>query len=111
MKSPKGEILSVNGAAVSQKTSSAGRAAPQVLRQGWLLKKGAIISGWRSRYFVVYPGRVEYFMDKNDVQPRGAISLLGAQIYPAKKSSVNGVSGHWGWIVEPHARYKEKVTP
>lgn len=78
------------------------------IKFGWLLKKGAIISGWRCRYFVVYPGKVEYFMDEHDITPKGVIELSGAQIYPAKRCNVNGVSDHWGWIVEPHARYREK---
>ena len=68
------------------------------IKKGWLLKKGAIISGWRCRWFVVYPGRVEYFLDKHDPTPRGVIDLRGAQIYPARRCTVNGIADHWGWM-------------
>ena len=34
------------------------------LQAGWLLKKRDILSGWRCRYFVVYKGRVEYYVDQ-----------------------------------------------
>lgn len=42
----------------------------QLLQAGWLLKKRDILSGWRCRYFVVYKGRVEYYVDQHDLQPR-----------------------------------------
>ena len=30
------------------------------LKYGWLLKKRDVM-GWRSRYFLIYPGRLEYY--------------------------------------------------
>lgn len=66
------------------------------LKSGWLLKKRDILNGWRSRYFVVYPGRLEYFIDQHDTMPRGVVPLLGAEVFVAKRCTVNGVSDHWG---------------
>ncbi len=48
------------------------------IKAGWLLKKRDIIFGWQCRYFVVYVGRVEYYIDQHDQQPRGV--YVGAQM-------------------------------
>ena len=83
------------------------------LKEGFLLKKVSFLSGWKGRYFVVYPGRFEYYTDVNDKiagkPPKAVIDLLDAQIYTASKCNVHGEGDHWSWIVEPHSRYKEKA--
>lgn len=83
------------------------------LKEGFLLKKVSFLSGWKGRYFVVYPGRFEYYIDINDKiagkPPKAVVDLLDAQIYTASKCNVNGEGDHWSWIVEPHSRYKEKA--
>ena len=38
---------------------------PPTLQCGSLLKKKDILVGWQSRYFVVYPGRLEYYVDEH----------------------------------------------
>jgi hypothetical protein len=43
------------------------------LKSGWLLKQRSLIRGWRCRFFVVYPGRLEYFVNQHDQFPRGII--------------------------------------
>lgn len=43
------------------------------LKSGWLLKQRSLIRGWRCRFFVVYPGRLEYFVNQHDRFPRGII--------------------------------------
>lgn len=54
--------------------------ANELIRQGWLLKKRDIMNGWKSRYFKVYIGRFEYFVNPNDDVPRAVIPLLGAKV-------------------------------
>ena len=66
------------------------------LKSGWLLKKRDLFSGWRCRYFVVYMGRVDYFIDQHDMQTRGTVPLYGAEVSAARKMTINGVSDHWG---------------
>jgi hypothetical protein len=74
---------------------SAGGESGTVIKSGWIYKKRDIIVGWRCRFFLVYPGRVEYFRDELDVIPRGVIPLLGADIKGPKKCTVNGDEEHW----------------
>jgi hypothetical protein len=52
----------------------------QPLKKGWLLKKRDIISGWKCRYFELFKGRLLYYREANDVQPRGVIFLAGAEV-------------------------------
>ena len=66
-----------------------------IIKSGWLYKRRDIISGWRCRYFCVYPGRLEYFIDSNDVVPRGVVPLLGAEVTGPRKCNVNGAPDHW----------------
>lgn len=71
------------------------------IKSGWLLKKRDIIFGWQCRYFVVYVGRMEYYIDQHDQVPRGVIHLFGADVQSPKQSSVNGVNDHWAFSIEP----------
>lgn len=50
------------------------------IKTGWLLKKREILHGWNNRYFKVYVGRFEYFMDPEDELPRAVIPLLDAKV-------------------------------
>jgi hypothetical protein len=77
-------------------TRSRGLSGEIPLKSGWLLKKRDLFSGWRCRYFVVYPGRVDYFIDQHDMQTRGTVPLYGAEVSPVRKMTINGVSDHWG---------------
>mmetsp|Transcript_17816 Transcript_17816/g.24447 ORF Transcript_17816/g.24447 Transcript_17816/m.24447 type:complete len:321 (+) Transcript_17816:153-1115(+) len=79
----------------------------QPLKAGWLLKKRDILTGWRCRYFVVYKGKVEYYVDPHDLQPRQSLLLAGADIQPYKRVSVNGVGEYWGLVIE--TKQKEKM--
>ena len=74
------------------------------IKAGWLLKKRDFIFGWQCRYFVVYVGRVEYYIDQHDQHPKGVIHLFGAEITTATKCSVNGVNDHWSISIEPRNR-------
>eukprot|EP00598_Pedospumella_elongata_P001231 CAMPEP_0184969754 /NCGR_PEP_ID=MMETSP1098-20130426/2429_1 /TAXON_ID=89044 /ORGANISM="Spumella elongata, Strain CCAP 955/1" /LENGTH=526 /DNA_ID=CAMNT_0027491567 /DNA_START=109 /DNA_END=1689 /DNA_ORIENTATION=+ len=71
----------------------------QPLKAGWLLKKRDIFSGWRCRYFVVYPDRLEYFIDQYDATPKATLSLIDVEIQPVKRVNMQGVGEHWGIIV------------
>ncbi len=68
----------------------------QPLKKGWLLKKRDIISGWKCRYFEVFPGRLDYYADQNDKEPRGSVSLLEADISTVKAVTVKRVHEYWG---------------
>ena len=72
----------------------------QPLKRGWLLKKGDLIGGWRARYFNVFVGHAEYFVDQQDSVPRGIIPLHNAIVHDAKKCTVRGNSGYWMLLVE-----------
>ena len=80
-----------------------------MLKAGSLLKKKDILVGWQSRYFVVLPGRVEYYLDEHAYQtgqpPRATIQLYGADIITSKLVTVNG-GEHHAITVEPMARAK-----
>ena len=66
----------------------------QPLRTGILLKKRDLFSGWRSRYFRVYYGRLEYFIAEEDTQPRGSVDLLGARVSLSGQAWIGGAD-HW----------------
>lgn len=68
----------------------------QPLKKGWLLKKRDIISGWKCRYFEVFPGRLDYYSDQNDKEPRGSVSLIDADISTVKAVTVKRVHEYWG---------------
>ena len=80
-----------------------------MLKAGSLLKKKDILVGWQSRYFVVLPGRAEYYLDEHAYQtgqsPRATIQLCGANIVTSKLVTVNG-GEHHAITVEPMARAK-----
>ena len=80
-------------------TMSAGE---QPLKAGWLYKKRDIFSGWRSRYFTVFPGRLEYYSDQNDLQPRRILSLTNAEILEPKIVKVKAFARHWGLMLVGH---------
>lgn len=71
------------------------------LRSGWLLKKRDLFTGWRSRYFKLYVGRVEYFVEPGDPLPRASINLLNAKITPASEIRINGQGRSYQIMVEP----------
>lgn len=71
------------------------------LRSGWLLKKRDLFTGWRSRYFKVYIGRVEYFVEPGDPVPRATIDLSCGKVTPAAEIRINGQGRSYQIIVEP----------
>lgn len=77
------------------------------LKAGWMLKKKEIMRGWNSRYFKVYVGRFEYFMDPNDENPRAVIPLLDAKVSALPKEiRLRGYDMHYQIMIEP--KYHEK---
>lgn len=74
--------------------------AEQPLKTGWLLKKRDIMTGWKCRYFEVYPGRLDYYSDQYSMQPRGSISLWGALVHPVKTIKVKRVKDYSGIVIE-----------
>lgn len=78
-----------------RRNSSTVNGSTTPIKSGWLLKKRDIINGWRSRYFVLYSGRLEYFVDQHDVKTRGIISLLGARLLDIQRTSVHGKKDYY----------------
>lgn len=66
----------------------------QPLRTGVLLKKRDLFSGWRSRHFRVFYGRLDYFIAEEDTQPRGSVDLMGAKVFLSGQAWIGGVE-HW----------------
>eukprot|EP00981_Chlorochromonas_danica_P000304 scaffold77_cov243-Ochromonas_danica.AAC.6 len=73
--------------------------AIQPLKQGWLLKKRDIMTGWKCRYFEVFPGRANYYADEN-APVRGSISLVGAIVHPVQNMKTKHRKGYLGFVVE-----------
>jgi len=78
---------SVQGNSTNLSTKSVARSQIQQdqttsfpIKSGWLMKRGDMMHGWKQRYFKVYIGRVEYFVDPQDEVPRAVIPLLDAKI-------------------------------
>jgi len=67
------------------------------LKAGWLLKKRDIFSGWRCRYFIVYPDRLDYFVDQFDATPKATLSLVDVEVQPVKRVNMPGTGEHWGF--------------
>lgn len=55
--------ISTGGGTVSSITPAIARSV-QALKSGWLLKRRDLWNGWRGRYFVLYPGRLEYYLGR-----------------------------------------------
>ena len=52
--------------------------APQIVKTGWLTKRGDFIKSWKKRYFIIYSnGAVEYYAKEQDPKPKGIIYLEG----------------------------------
>mmetsp|Transcript_30477 Transcript_30477/g.56772 ORF Transcript_30477/g.56772 Transcript_30477/m.56772 type:complete len:149 (+) Transcript_30477:114-560(+) len=51
----------------SQAQSQSPSRKTKCLKSGWLFKKRDVLSGWTHRFFKVYSGRVEYFVDESAV--------------------------------------------
>ena len=66
----------------------------QPLKVGYLLKKRDVWNAWRHRYFILYPGKLVYYADQQDAQPKAAVSLLGAEVSTVKKCVINNME-HW----------------
>ena len=66
----------------------------QPIKVGVLLKKRDLLTGWKSRYFKVHYGRLDYYENKDDIKPRGSIDLIGARITQTGLMTINN-SDHW----------------
>ena len=50
------------------------------IKSGWLIKRGDMMHGWKRRFFKVFIGRAEYFIDPQDDVPRAVIPLLESKV-------------------------------
>lgn len=50
------------------------------LKEGFMIKKGHIRHNWKSRWFILYSSRLDYFKSRGDIVPKGSIRLKGCSI-------------------------------
>lgn len=48
--------------------------------QGFLDKEGRVVRNWKRRWFQLTRGQLLYFRARDDVTPRGSVSLRGASV-------------------------------
>ena len=79
-----------------------GGTGEEPIKKGWLLKKRDIISGWKCRYFELFAGRIVYYGDVNDLNPRGCILLTdgNAEIGQVHQMKIKRVADHFGFLIE-----------
>lgn len=67
---------------------------PTVLKEGWLSKRGAIRTGWKTRYFVCLPHKVQYFKTAKyaDLVPLGEIMLTPHTVVGVDKTATKNTS-------------------
>merc|ERR1711939_761456 len=54
--------------------------ADKIVKQGYLMKKGAKRKNWTNRWFVLRGNQLEYYKDPIDLKPRGTIQLTGSTV-------------------------------
>jgi len=63
--------------------SSSPSSSSSIIKQGFLEKKGVIRHNWTKRWMVMEGREIRYYAKENDPKgPRGAISLVNANLYP-----------------------------
>lgn len=88
----------------SPATSKLRRSVDRVVLSGWLYKQRAWRAGYQCRYFKVYPGRVEYFINNDDSAARSIIDITSAIVVDPVQVRVNGTNDHWMVHVLPRER-------
>ena len=61
-------------------TSSETKVDPRSIREGFLVKQGAVLKNWKRRYFALFPHTLHYYKHKGDVIPAGEIPLLAGSL-------------------------------
>merc|ERR1712013_152192 len=63
----------------SQNENVQGQGGMQIVRQGWMMKKGDIIKNWKKRYFVLQSNRVlNYYESSSSAMVKGTVALRKA---------------------------------
>mmetsp|Transcript_802 Transcript_802/g.1009 ORF Transcript_802/g.1009 Transcript_802/m.1009 type:complete len:115 (-) Transcript_802:13-357(-) len=47
----------------------------KIVKQGYLVKKGAKRKNWKTRWFILRPKAIEYYADPMDSRPKGVIPI------------------------------------
>jgi len=75
-----------------------------VSKEGFLIKQGAVVKSWRSRYFVIVKEAAYYYKTQEEAkmagQPKGAISLAGASVQPCESFKHDKIA-HCFSVVSP----------
>jgi len=62
----------------------------QSIKEGWIVKQGAVIGTWHRRFFVLLPNMAMYYKWKRDKRPAGVIALSSSSkisVAPASKGN------------------------
>ncbi|KAJ3450780.1 rho gtpase-activating protein 68f [Anaeramoeba flamelloides] len=63
----------------------------QIVKEGWLTKKGEKFKNWKKRYFKLYPRSLKYFKLPQDFMPLGTVLLPKAVIEKSPKKRQKGL--------------------
>ncbi|KPP61872.1 hypothetical protein Z043_119983 [Scleropages formosus] len=75
---------------------------PQKIREGYLVKKGAVLSSWKAVWVVLSDDGLDFYKKKADSSPKGMIPLKGAtltcpcQDFPKRPVSIDGAPAFGG---------------
>jgi len=64
-------------------------------KEGLLEKKGAFRHNWLQRWFVLEDGKLNYYKNRNDPQPKGAIGLVNVTIFPHVEKNGQELSNYF----------------
>jgi len=66
---------------------SSSRTTANVIKQGHLTKKGALVKNWKDRYWILSYATLSYYKSSKDSEPVGEIKLRGCEVRNAPDSA------------------------
>ena len=74
-----------------QKSDTKACEMPGALFGGFMTKQGGVVKNWKKRFFVLTPGLLTYYKDKNDCDPQGAVFLQNSELFsePGKSNPID----------------------
>jgi hypothetical protein len=74
-----------------QKSETKACEMPGAIFSGCMTKQGGVVKNWKKRFFVLTPGLLTYYKDKNDYEPAGAVFLQNSELFsePGKSNPID----------------------
>ena len=74
-----------------QKSETKACEMPGAIFSGCMTKQGGVVKNWKKRFFVLTPGLLTYYKDKNDNEPAGAVFLQNSELFsePGKSNPID----------------------